>query len=276
MEGNLTQSLVLLRCQPQVAPSSADPQFDIPASAEARRFPQGTQRRNDGGQSFMPRKRANPPNRKERRNAKFAVRPKQRIPVEPMAVPPNIKRLLFLVSLRWKIKLRYASQRWLWPKAANRARQTPEQVLAPGDWVLFCLACATTIALQLFPNRNPVAVTIALASIGLLLIPPIRHLGWVRNAPSGKARLLRLILLFFVMVIGVILYGRTVWPVGHRHILTEKERALFEKPLQGVQKPPMHIQISCPLRMNIHAYMQRSFKTTSVRLNGTWMERFSG
>jgi hypothetical protein len=108
-----------------------------------------------GGQWLMPPKRAMPPNRKERRTAKFALRPKRRTPVEPMPVPPtNIKRLLFLVALKWRIKLRYARQRWLWPKAANRARQTSEEALAPGDWVLFCLAGAMTIALNSSPTAT--------------------------------------------------------------------------------------------------------------------------
>jgi hypothetical protein len=195
----------------------------------------------------MPPKRAIPPNRKERRTTKFGLRPNRRIPVEPMPVPANIKRQLFLAAFRWRIKLRYVRQRWLWPKrAANRGKQTSEEALAPGDWMFFCLASATGIALQLLPNRNPVAIIIALALMGLFLLSPIHHLGWVRNAPSGKARRVRLLLLFFVTVIVVIVYGRTIWPVGHRHILTQKERALFESPLQGVQKPPMRIQISCP------------------------------
>jgi hypothetical protein len=194
----------------------------------------------------MSPKRNMPPNRKERRATKFAFRPNRRIPVEPMPVPANIKRVLFLAALKWRIKLRYARQRWLWPKAADKGRQTSEEALAPGDWVLFCLAGAMTAALALLPNRDPVAITVALALIGLLLVPPIRHLGWVRNAPSGKARRVRLILLFLVMANLVILYGRAIWPVGHRHTLTKNERVLFEKPLQGVQKPPMHIQVACP------------------------------
>lgn len=39
-----------------------------------------------------------------------------------------------------------------------------------------------------------------------------------------------------------------LWRRGpvHRHSLNSKERALFEKPLQGTQSPPMRIQISCP------------------------------
>ncbi len=32
----------------------------------------------------------------------------------------------------------------------------------------------------------------------------------------------------------------------HRHTLSPSERTLFEKPLQGAQEPPWHVQIGCP------------------------------
>lgn len=46
------------------------------------------------------------PNRRERRAAKLALRPKGRVPFEPLPVLPSWKRRLFLVVFRWRIKFR--------------------------------------------------------------------------------------------------------------------------------------------------------------------------
>jgi len=106
-------------------------------------------------------------------------------------------------------------------------------------------AIIMAIGLALFPNKNPVVVGIALGFMLLLLIFSVFQLAWIAEATPEFTKIVRAAVGIVVSMVLIGAYGVIVWPPHHRHELSVKEQAIFEKPLKQFQKPQMSIHLYC-------------------------------
>lgn len=93
------------------------------------------------------------------------------------------------------------------------------------------------------PQLDTLWTAICVSAVGGLLIYPLLHMPWVltaQTAAKGRARRV-FTLLIGAAVVG--LFGWKIWPVAHRHDLSEREVAAFTSQLQNV--PKAKVTVAC-------------------------------
>ena len=114
-----------------------------------------------------------------------------------------------------------------------------EPLFSPGDAVLWCLATAMALALQVFPGRSPFYIAVCVVAMWMLLVYPVCHLPWVRKAFGRR------IIALIIISCAIVAYGKYCWPPVHRHTLSKAEREKFEEPLKGLKQPQKSIHLYC-------------------------------
>ncbi|MBI4465788.1 MAG: hypothetical protein HY647_13875 [Acidobacteria bacterium] len=115
------------------------------------------------------------------------------------------------------------------------------------DIALWCWAAVMAIALYLAPEKTPLWVVSGLIiAMAVLAAHPVLHIPWVLRATTARSRIFRsgMVMLGMIVIIG--LYGWFVWPHSRRHMLTERERYNFEKPLTEQKEAREEVQLACP------------------------------
>ena len=101
-----------------------------------------------------------------------------------------------------------------------------QERISPGDWVLFCLAGVLALAVFVI-ERTPTNVVVVLVGMFLLLIRPMTHLAWVRQASTLKTKLARQSLSILLAGVLVSVFGYVEWPAPtKRHLSTVQMRTM--------------------------------------------------
>jgi hypothetical protein len=110
------------------------------------------------------------------------------------------------------------------------------------------LAGVLAVALQLLPARSQPEVIAGLSLIVCLLLHPVFHLPWLKNADSAIKKLCRSAVALVLMLSIVLLFGIYVWPPIRRHTLSEQEENEFIRVLKEEKGGDQNIevQIVCP------------------------------
>jgi hypothetical protein len=129
-------------------------------------------------------------------------------------------------------------------EAAKLLLQTgkPKQALR-WDYSLFFIGVVIGIVLVVAPPRTRLAMVFWLIIMFGSLVYPLLHL--VRAALQTRMKSARVPTAIILSAILVSAVGYSVWPPIRRHTLSDKERALFEKPLSEQKGPREEIQITC-------------------------------
>jgi hypothetical protein len=107
-----------------------------------------------------------------------------------------------------------------------------------------CLAAVIALSQSLLP-RTLVVIYVVCMAMTTLLIYALLQLPWTREASLPLARATRIIVGVVCICALVGGYGYFVWPPRHRHSLSEKEKAAFEKPLRWLNQPQMSVHLYC-------------------------------
>ena len=111
------------------------------------------------------------------------------------------------------------------------------------DYTLAFIGLAIGIILVIAPPRTPTETTFWLAIMFVALVYPALHL--IRALLQTRLKWIQTPSAIFLSAAMASALGHQVWPPIRRHTLSEKERALFEKPLSEQKEPREEIQIVC-------------------------------
>jgi hypothetical protein len=133
----------------------------------------------------------------------------------------------------------------------EEARQVAKLLLRRGppkgfrwDYTLGFLGIAIGIFLVLVPPQTRVATVIWLGALFSVLVYPALHLAELVLRSNQKWRTYPTTLFILAAVVATI--GLRIWPLVHRHILSQDERMSFEAPLKSQAKNREEIWIFCP------------------------------
>jgi hypothetical protein len=111
------------------------------------------------------------------------------------------------------------------------------------------LAAFLALALLLIAPKvgRPATVVVLLLMVGCL-VPPLRNLRFIREAPTVFSREMRFVLCLLVGVLVVGFLGVYVWPPIKRHTLSPQEQEGFVEALKATHggDPISQVQLLCP------------------------------
>jgi hypothetical protein len=110
------------------------------------------------------------------------------------------------------------------------------------------LAAFMALALLLLAPKigQTITIVVLIAMVGCL-VHPLSQLTWVRSSITPKIKAIRFSFLLAATMVAVGLFGIYVWPSVLRHVLDEKERQAFEKPLKKQAKGEHEeLRLGCP------------------------------
>jgi hypothetical protein len=111
------------------------------------------------------------------------------------------------------------------------------------DYTLTFVGLAIGIILVIAPPRTRAQTAIWLTAMFLVIVYPTLHL--IRALLQTKLKWVQAPAAVILSATLSSALGYSVWPPIRRHILDEKERTLFEKPLSEQKEPREEIQIVC-------------------------------
>ncbi|HXX00097.1 MAG TPA: hypothetical protein VEJ00_02705 [Candidatus Acidoferrales bacterium] len=126
-------------------------------------------------------------------------------------------------------------------KPHKEHRATPKQKGLDVGWYL---AAVMAVGLSLAaPKIGQAATACGLVLMAAFLVHPIWTLSLVQR---GRKRWLNFSSAMLVAACVLTTFGFWVWPPIRRHILSEKERAWFDKALKETGSGDLEIQMACP------------------------------